>query len=139
MITNNKEETAPNTETSQCWAINVEWYKQNNRSFMNMLRERLCSKCQKRVKEGATETNLLAAIGDCCSKAEGFITGQLPILESAFRIFLANGNQPLDLEELGQQLSEHRGGDRQRTSAKVLARLLSNDRCYGLRPVSSAV
>jgi hypothetical protein len=65
-----------------------------------------------------------------------FITGQLPILESIFRLFLANGNQPLDLEELGRQLSEWRGGDTYRTSAEILSRLLASDQYYGLRQIN---
>ncbi|GAI07324.1 unnamed protein product, partial [marine sediment metagenome] len=45
--------------------------------------------------------DLLTTIKDCCSKTPGFITDKLPILGSIFRLFLANGNQPLDVEELG--------------------------------------
>jgi len=52
-----------------------------------------------------------------------------------FRFFLANGNQPLDLEELGKQLNEQLEGDTYRTSAEVLSRLLSHDQYYGLRQV----
>ncbi|GAH99783.1 unnamed protein product, partial [marine sediment metagenome] len=47
----------------------------------------------------------------------------------------ANGNQPLDLEELGRQLSEWRGRDTYRTSAGILSRLLKSDQYYGLRQV----
>ena len=52
-----------------------------------------------------------------------------------FRLFLANGNQPLDLEELGKQLNDQLEGDTYRTSAEVLSRLLSHDQHYGLRQV----
>jgi len=66
----------------------------------------------------------------------GLITGELPILESIFRLFLATGNQSLDLEELGKQLSERRSGDPYRTSVEMLSRLLANDQYYGLRQVA---
>ena len=45
----------------------------------------------------------------------------------------ANGNQPLDLEELGQQLGTRRSGDASHTSIEVLPRLLKSDQHYGLR------
>ena len=80
----------------------------------------------------------MSTIRDCCSKTPGFITHNLPILESIFRLFLANNNQPLDLEELGEQLSQWRGGDTYGTSAEVLSRLLESDQYYGLRRVQSS-
>ena len=79
--------------------------------------------------------DLLAAIKDCCSKIPGFISGELPILESIFRLFLANGNQPLDLEQLSQQLREWRGGDSYRYSAEILSRLLESAQYYGLSQI----
>jgi len=89
-----------------------------------------------RVDEGeASEADVLATIKDCCSKTPEFITGELPILESIFRLLLANGNKPMDLEEIGSQLSERRGGDATRTSVEVLSRILESDRYYGLRQV----
>ena len=78
---------------------------------------------------------LLSTVKDCCSKSPDFITDKLPILDSIFRLFLANGNQPLELEELGGQLSEWRGGDTYSTSAEILSRLLKSDQYYGLRQV----
>ena len=118
------------------WFIDLDWYQTSGRSFFVLAQERLCPKCrqQLKVEEGEVPAaELLAAIGDCCSKEPGFITGELPVLESIFRLFLANGNQSLDLEELGKQLSERRGRDPYRTSAEVLPRLLESDRYYGLR------
>jgi len=89
-----------------------------------------------KVEEGEVPAaDLLITIKDCCSNTPDFITGELPILESIFRLFLANGNQPLDLEELAKQLSERRGGDSYRTSTEILSCLLASDRYYGLKQV----
>ncbi len=121
------------------WFIDVEWYDLNHRSFFILARERLCPKCRQQLKVDKKEVSaakLLAAIKKCCAKEPGFITADLPILESIFRLLLANGNQPLDLEELGKQLSEQRGGDTYRTSVENLSRLLKSDRYYGLRQVA---
>ncbi|MDD4876610.1 MAG: hypothetical protein PHQ86_05750 [Dehalococcoidales bacterium] len=80
--------------------------------------------------------DLLEGIKGCCSKIPDFITGEISILESVFRCFLANGNQPLTLEELGRQLRNLRGGDTHSTSTQILFRLLSSDNYYGLCQVS---
>ena len=121
-----------------CWSIDIDWFETNNRSLVALVRDSLCEKCRKRLdSEGKLNSldDLLATIRDCCSTEPSFISGELPIMESVFRLFLANGNQPLDLIELGRQLSERRGVDTYRTSAEILSRLLKNDRYYGIRPV----
>ena len=120
------------------WFIDLDWYRQNNRSFFSLARDCLCLKCRKRLgteEEEISAADLLATIKDCCSKTPGFISSELPILESIFRLFLANGNRSLELEELGRQLSERRGGDDYRTSPEILSRLLESDRHYGLSQV----
>jgi hypothetical protein len=77
----------------------------------------------------------MASVRDCCSRTPGFINDRLPVLESVFRLFLANGNQPLELSELGRQLAERRGDILRRAPQEFLSRLLENDRYYGLRLV----
>jgi len=122
------------------WFIDLDWYQQSNRSFSALAEYYLCPKCRERLKvsEGEIPTaDLLSTIKDCCSKTPGFITRTLPILESIFRLFLANSNQLLDLEELGKQLSECRDGDTYCTSVDILSRLLGSDRYYGLNQVSA--
>ena len=126
-------------ETGQRWFIDLDWYQPNNRSFITVAQGCLCPDCRKRlnVEEGnVSAADLVTTIGDCCSNAAEFITGEMPLLESIFRFFLASGNQPLDLVELGTQLSIRRGGDINRTSVEVLSRLLENDHYYGIKPVN---
>ncbi len=135
------EEDAEEVSAEQeepCWSIDIDWFEANNRSLIALVRGSLCEKCRKRLdSEGKLNSlgDLLATIRDCCSNEPSFISGELPIMESVFRLFLANGNQPLDLIELGRQLSERRGVDTYRTSVEILSRLLKNDRYYGIRPV----
>ena len=79
-------------------------------------------------------TGMLCLIPFCiCSQVSGFISGEFTILENVFRLFLANGNEPLDLTELSLQLSQRLGDDTYRTSPGILARLLKNARYYGIR------
>ena len=120
-------DTEQETSTDQPkkrWFIALDWYQQNNRSLFVLAQSYLCPKCAKEMGEEGQEFT---------SHAPSFITDQVPILESIFRLFLATDNQPLDLEELGKQLGEWRGGDTYRTSPEILSRLLDNDHYYGLQ------
>lgn len=119
------------------WSIDLDWYQQNNRSFSALSQGCLCPKCKQRLSVEGKEVSvdsLLTTIKDCCSHVPGYITDQLPILESVFRLFLANGNQPLYIEELSRQLTEWRNDDAYRTSMEMLPRLIDNEQYYGLRP-----
>lgn len=118
------------------WFVDLAWYQQSKRSFLTLAQRCLCSQCRERLKgEDIPAADLVTAIKDCCSKTPGFITRNLPVLESVFRLLLANGNQPLSLDELGKQLRERREGDTYCTSPQILARLLSSDQYYGFAPV----
>jgi hypothetical protein len=118
--------------------VDVDWYHQNNRSFFLLANGYLYPDCREQLKSDDSEipvADLLSAIKGCCSKTPDYITDRQPILESIFRLFLANGNKPLDVEELGKRLREWRDGDTYHTSVEILTRLLSRDRYYGLRQV----
>ena len=124
-------------QTAARWFIDFDWLEQNNRSFLALAQGCLCPKCCERLAKSKKQLKapaLLAHIRDCCSQAPAFATDKLPVLESVFRLFLANGNQPLGLEELGKKLAEQRDAS-QRVSPEVLSRLLGNERYYGLRLV----
>ena len=135
------DEESINNQPKPRWFIDLDWYQQNNRSLSVLVQDYLCPKCRKQLGAEKGEilvADLLPAIRDCCSKTPGFITHQLPILESVFRFFLANGNQPLDLEELLRQLSEWWDGDTYRISPESLSCLLSSDQYYGLCQISES-
>ena len=129
-----KEITTDQVEPS--YFIDLDWLQQNNRSFSILVRGYLCPRCRERLQEEISPDELLTTIKDCCSKTAGFITNKLPILESIFRLFLANGNQPLEVEELRKQWSEWYGGDIFLASAEVLSRLLRDEQYYGIRRVT---
>ena len=116
------------------WKIDLDWYEQNNRSLATLVEGCLCPRCREQLEAGdLAEADLLARIKECCSQVSGFISGEFTILENVFRLFLANGNEPLDLTELSLQLSQRLGDDTYRTSPGILARLLKNARYYGIR------
>ena len=87
------------------WFIDLDWYEQNGRSFLTLARGCLCPRCRERLGAGEiSAAQLVANVRDCCSKLPGFITGELAILAIIFRLFLAGGNQPLNLAELSEML-----------------------------------
>ncbi len=121
------------------YAIDLEWYEQNHRSFAHAVRASLCDKCKRKIEgKEMPPHKIVAMIKGCCSKETGFINGRQPILESVFRIFLTNGNKPIELEELSKLLAEQRSGDTSRTAPQILSRLLHKEEYYGIRPVSTS-
>ncbi len=132
-----KDEAAVERGNSR-WAIDIAWLEERGRVFPVMVERCLCAKCRKRLKSEGKPVDtegLLGAARECSAHSGDYITGDLPIMESVFRLILAEGNKPLDLIELGRQLSERRGVDTYRTSSEMLWRLLRNDQHYGIRRV----
>jgi hypothetical protein len=127
----------PGTELGEPrWFIDLDWHERNGRSFLILAQGCLCPRCRERWETGEiSATELVDNIRDCCSKLSGFITGELAILAIIFRLFLASGNEPLGLAELGKKLSEWLVGDTHRTSAEFLSRLLKDEGYYGIRQV----
>jgi hypothetical protein len=120
------------------WSIDLDWLEQNNRSFLALARGCLCPDCRQRLdkaKKPFSSAEVINHIRDCCSKTPEFFSGRPPLLESIFRVFLANGNRPLGLEELSRQLLKRRSGAPQPITPEVLSQLLRNEGYYGLRPV----
>jgi len=129
------EEANNNSGGEERWFIDLNWYQKNRRSFPAMAQRCLCSKCRKKLKvdEGeAVADKLLAAIRDCCSMKPEFITGDLPVMESIFRILLAGGNEPASVAEIGERLRSRRQSVPASTVLPMLTRLLKNDWYYGL-------
>jgi len=134
----NSEEVSTE-EASSRWFLDLDWYQQNNRSLLALTQHCLCHKCRERLGGSERQVSipdLLSTIRDCCSQDPEFVTSRLPILENVFRLILANGNQPLDSEELQKQLNELHSGGVHHASIEILSRLLSSDQYYGLRRAS---
>jgi hypothetical protein len=134
------------------------WFDQHNLAFDDMVLERVCDSCRGRLGEEVEErytvfdrksgrssfefrrvtygSNPVRVIRECCGKKKGYITPDMPTLEAIFRIYLANGNQPMPLEHVREQLAEWcPGGGCQwvMLPSETLARLVESDRYYGLR------
>jgi hypothetical protein len=143
--------------TSPRYFIDESWFEKNNRSFRAMSQARMCDSCkellgsetQERVPSVDSRTgrvvfemrsvpygqNPLTAIRSCCSKRRDYITPETPVVEALFRVFLASGNQPMDVERIREELSTYISmSDRPHNySTELLERIIKTDQYYGLR------
>ena len=132
------EQNLEPVETKTRYFIDLSWYQKQERSFAMLAANRLCPTSRKKEKS-KSESALLRTIKQCCSKREGFITPNMPLMEIIFRIFLANGNQPLEVEQIQEQLMQISDISSVRDiSIPKLKRILDNDRYYGLKPAPEA-
>lgn len=130
----------PTTKTR--FHIDFDWWSQNDRDWRVYLRNFLCTEHQLIFAE--TDLNELVDWVDPetaevqrvdgvqnilithCARQPSFFTQQSTLVDSVFRIFLANGNTPLTPDELSEYLG--------RDSITIL-KTLSGVRVYkGLRP-----
>ncbi len=126
-----------NSEAQCSYFIDMNWYQEQGRSFTLLATSRLCPSSQKK-KIPKSETALLNTLKQCCSKWEGFVTPSMPLLEEIFRLFLANGNKPLALEQIQEKLQERssESSEPRDLSIPKLKRIIEKDRYYGLKPVT---
>jgi hypothetical protein len=123
--------------------IDFDWWGQNDRDWRVYLINYLCPEHQQAFAEmdetvqvdwvdpNTAEVQRVDGLQNIlithCARQQSFISQHTTLVDSVFRIFLANGNAPLTPEELAEQIG--------RDSQTVL-RTLSGPRVYkGLRPV----
>ncbi len=122
--------------------IDFDWWIQNDRDWRVYLRSFLCPEHQQAfasmddfdqvdwVDPETAEVQRVDGLQNVlithCAKQRSFINQHSTLVDSVFRIFLANGNTPLTPEELAEQLGR---------DPNLLLRTLSGPRVYkGLRP-----
>ena len=124
--------------------IDFSWWEKQNKDIRVFMRELLCPECLElaaaapgkhmvdmvdpETAEVRQVDALWEAIQACCSYKPDYIAPETPILDSIFRLFLANGNQPLSVRELHQRLDKN--------PPDVMLRLLTRGQIYmGIKPV----
>lgn len=113
--------------------IDLDWFRDNDRSFATITCHCICSACKERLASELREMeigSLIVNIKDCCSKTPGFVNSKLTVVENIFRLFLSNGNEPLTPAELITQLASHSEAPVS-LSTKTIKCLLDNDKYYG--------
>jgi len=122
--------------------IDFDWWSQSDRDWRVYLRNYLCPEHQQAfadidifekvdwVDPETAEVQRVDGLQNVlithCAKQGTFITQQSTLVDSVFRIFLANGNTPLTPEELAELMGR---------DASIILKTLSGTRVYkGLRP-----
>jgi hypothetical protein len=125
--------------------IDFDWWERESREFRVYLTSHLCPEHQaafadyvggevidvvdSETAEVRKEDGIQHTLRTHCSQLPEFITSHTSLVDAVFRVFIANGNQPLSPEELADRIG--RPGQ-----AGTLLRTLSGARVYkGLRPV----
>jgi hypothetical protein len=124
--------------------IDLSWWEKHNRDIRVYMLDHLCAECRESVgtlsevkwidmvdpdtAEVLKVDALWEAIRACCSVKPGYITADTPLLDSIFRVLLANGNRALSVQELYDRLN--------RRPPETILRVLTKGRVYlGIRPV----
>ena len=124
--------------------IDFKWWEKQNKDIRVFMRELLCPESAETVAAAPVDQTvdivdpvtaevtrvdaMWEAIRSCCSQKPDYITAETPILDSIFRVFLANGNQPLSIRELHERLAK--------SSPDVILRILTRGQVYmGIKPV----
>jgi hypothetical protein len=122
--------------------IDFDWWSQNDRDWRVYLRSYLCPEHQISLEnvdlfglvdwidpetaEVQQVDGLQNILITHCAKQQSFINQHSTLVDSVFRLFLANGNTPMSPDELAEQLGR---------DANLLLKTLSGPRVYkGLRP-----
>jgi hypothetical protein len=136
MTVENGANGADNGESLCKYYIDLDWYREQERSFVLLATSRLCPSSQKK-KIPKSDTALMNTLKQCCSKSEQYITLDMTLTESIFRLLLANGNNPMSLEQMQTKLLQHAGdvtGSRD-ISIPKLKLVIDNDRYYGMTSI----
>jgi hypothetical protein len=143
-------------EDKSRYFVDERWYTAHNKSFRAVAQTRMCPSCRRKLGTEVQErvptvdargrvvyemrsvpfaSNPLSEIRKHCSKESGYLTAETPVLEALFRVFLANGNQPIDVDAIREQLAGYvPSTERPRGYApELLQRLLDSANEYGLR------
>lgn len=123
--------------------IEFDWWKKNDRDWRVYLRGFLCEEHQAlfenldndevidwvdpKTAEVTQVDGLLHILITHCAKQEDFLSSRMALVDSVFRVLLANGNRPMTSEELGEILNR---------PPTTILRTLSGLRVYkGIRPI----
>jgi len=123
--------------------VDLEWWKLQDRNWRNSLVSFLCPEHQElfaqvtdaqemdlinpETGEVTRGDGLIHILIEHCAKQEGFSSPNAPLVDSVFKVFIINGNQPLNANELAEIIGK---------SADTILRTIGTTRVYkGIRPV----
>jgi hypothetical protein len=151
------------SDNARFYHADPSWFEENNLSFEDVVRARMCDTCRARIGQEVEErvpifdkatgrmrfevrqstygSDPLKCIREHCGRAKNYIHRDMPTLEAIFRIFLANANAAMTLDQVREQLAEWcPGGGCQwlLLPSEMVERLVQHDTHYGLRQTEPA-
>lgn len=125
--------------------IDFDWWEQSDRDWHIFLRSLLCPEHQQAFIDVQEDTlidwidpqtaevkqvdGIQHALMSHCAQQPDFVNAHTAVVEAVFRIFLVNGNQPMNAADMAKTLNR---------PAETILRTLSGARIYrGLRPVGA--
>lgn len=123
--------------------VDLDWWKAQDRNWRNSLVTFMCpshqvlfAQCtdQQEMDLVNPETGevtrgdgLIQTLVEHCARQEGFISANAPLVDSIFKIFIVNHNQPLNSNELAERVGK---------PADTILRTIGTTKVYkGIRPV----
>lgn len=123
--------------------IDFDWWRQSDNDWRVYLQNYLCREHQEAFKDFSDDVSvdwvdpetaevqrvdgLQHILITHCAKVPGFITERTAMVDAIFRLLLANGNEPMTAQELGEKLGR---------SPSLILKVLSGGQVYrGVRPM----
>ena len=123
--------------------IDYDWWGRNEREWRVYLLSHLCAEHRAALESLSDQSRIdwidpvsgevrsidgiQHALVSHCSLQPDYISPHTTLVDAVFRVFLANGNSPLSVEEIAQKINR---------PAMTMLRTLSGNRVYkGIRPV----
>jgi len=133
----------PTLETQ--YQIDYDWWERSGKDLNIFLRSILCDMHRERFEDLDADMmvdhvdpdtaevrqvpGIMHTLITHCSQQDDYITPQTSLVNAIFRLFIANGNAPLSINEISEELNR---------PASMILRMLSGSRViHGIRPVSS--
>lgn len=138
--------------------IDTSWYDQRGLDFNFVARVRFCPECVSKLGSFTDERvpvvhpktkkvsfevrqvpygeKPLSVLRGCCSGKRDYVTPDTPLMEAVFRVFLANGNQPMTISTLREHLLTYMpemAALRSEYPPKLLEKMIRADGSYGMR------
>ena len=105
------------------------------RSIPMLIASRRCYLCQQVDEDAPTDLEpqqFIDRITEHCAAERDYLLADTPLKEAIFRVLLANGNEPMDAEEISAVLTEKWAMTPfpRNTAADVIGRIADNSRSY---------
>ena len=117
------------------YLIDFDAGKAAGRSLPSLIASRRCYLCQQADEDAPADSDprqFIDRINEHCAAERDYLLPDTPLKEAIFRVLLANGNEPMDAEEISAILTEKWAMTPypRNTAADVISRLADNSRNY---------